>query len=632
MIGQALERLLPSLCTTKIAVAGDFCLDAYWHLDNEPAEVSVETGLPAQRVQAQRYSPGGAGNVVANLLALGVQEVRAIGVHGSDPFGPVMRALLADAGADVSGLHDLGPAWQTLVYAKPWSADGELPRIDFGTRGSVPDTAVSALLESITAAAAWAHVVVINQQVASCFAEPALVKSISAVIEAHPQALFVVDARNAAAAYANAILKVNVAEAAAMVDGQAAPGRAASDTYARELAEQIISRTGHPVFITRGERGIVAADHHGVHCVPGIEITRQIDPVGAGDTVVAAIAAVLASGGDVPTAAHIANIAASVTVRKIHTTGVVTARELTLAAERADHVYCPELADNPAQARYLPGTEIELIASMPADHQPIHVIFDHDGTLSTLRQGWEGVMEPMMIRAILGQRYKNADAEAFQRVRSAVRSFIDRTTGVQTLVQMQGLAEMVRRFEFVPEDEILDEHGYKEIYNAELLELLQRRLARLNAGHLDRTDFHVKNAIPFLRRLTEQGLTLYLASGTDREDVIEEAKILGFAEFFEDRIYGAVGDVRIEAKRVVLDRIFQENKLGAGNVVTFGDGPVEMRESRKRDAICVGVCSDEVRRYGFNPAKRSRLIRAGANILIPDFGDMNSILIFLGLR
>jgi rfaE bifunctional protein kinase chain/domain len=631
LLGRDLERLFTSFDSARITVVGDFCLDAYWQLTGDDSEMSIETGLPVRHVGPQRYSLGGAGNVVANLRALGVREVRAIGFYGRDPFGMAMLGLLVDLGVDVTGLADLGSSWQTLVYAKPYLDGSEQERIDFGSRGRLPDGAVRCMIESLTASAGWAHAVVINQQVAGCFAQSDLVASINAVIEAYPGTIFLVDDRDTAAAYTGAILKLNAGEAAAMVDRDAGTGGPFSDKQASQLAEQVMGRTGHPVFITRGNRGIVATDRDGVYEALGIEITQPVDPVGAGDTVVAAIAAVLAIGGDVSTAAFVANVAGSVTVRKIQTTGTVTAAELTFAAEHADYVYNTDLAENPAQARHLPGGEIELVDILPMDPRPTHVIFDHDGTLSTLRQGWEEVMEPMMVRAMLGPRYEDVDGAVYQRVRSTAQDFIDRTTGVQTLVQMQGLAEWVRRLGFVPEDEVLDEHAYKEIYNTHLLALVRGRLAKLSAGHLQREDFHVKNALPLLERLRQQGVMLYLASGTDRDDVVDEARALGFEEFFGDRIYGSVGDVTVEAKRLVLDRIIKENQIDGSSLVCFGDGPVEMRETRKRRGIAVGVCSDEKRRYGFNPAKRARLIRGGAAVLIPDFSDLESIFGLLGL-
>ena len=118
-----------------------------------------------------------------------------------------------------------------------------------------------------------------------------------------------------------------------------------------------------------------------------------------------------------------------------------------------------------------------------------------------------------------------------------------------------------------------------------------------------------------------------LASGTDQDDVVAEASAMGYAELFTGGIYGSIGDVHHDAKRVVLDRILRDlGPDGMAGLVTFGDGPVEMRESRKRGGYAVGVASDEIRRFGMNPAKRSRLIRAGADLVIPDFSQLDPLL------
>jgi phosphoglycolate phosphatase-like HAD superfamily hydrolase len=241
-------------------------------------------------------------------------------------------------------------------------------------------------------------------------------------------------------------------------------------------------------------------------------------------------------------------------------------------------------------------------------------------------------MEPMMLRAILGERFRTADEALYHRVEERVRRFIDQTTGVQTLVQMQGLRDMVREFGLVPPAQVLDEFGYKAIYNTTLLELVRERIARLQQGERAVEDFTLKNAVPFLRALRAAGITLFLASGTDQADVVAEATTLGYAELFENRIFGAVGDVKIEAKRDVLDKILREIGGDAGAVVTLGDGPVEVREARRRGSLAVGIASDEVRRFGLNLTKRARLIKAGAQVVIPDFSQMGAILRFLQVQ
>jgi hypothetical protein len=67
-------------------------------------------------------------------------------------------------------------------------------------------------------------------------------------------------------------------------------------------------------------------------------------------------------------------------------------------------------------------------------------------------------------------------------------------------------------------------------------------------------------------------------------------------------------------------------------MVAFGDGPVEIRESRKRGGLAVGIASDEVRRFGLNLSKRRRLIRAGADLVVPDFSQWQALLPMLGIE
>jgi beta-phosphoglucomutase-like phosphatase (HAD superfamily) len=141
----------------------------------------------------------------------------------------------------------------------------------------------------------------------------------------------------------------------------------------------------------------------------------------------------------------------------------------------------------------------------------------------------------------------------------------------------------------------------------------------------------IKGAMPFLRRLRERGVKLILAIGTDHQDVVSEAQALGYAELFDGGIFGAVGDIDREAKREVIRRILCDARLGETPLACFGDGPVELREAKKRGAMAIGIASDEVRRYGLNPEKRSRLIRAGADIVAPDFSQPEILMRVLGL-
>lgn len=627
-----LKQALSRVSEARVAVIGDFCLDAYWHLDTQgPAITSLETGLPIRFVRRQSYGLGGAGNVAANLIDLGVKHVHAIGMLGNDPWSGELMRLLRAREIDVSGMTPGDAQWQTTVYAKPYLGEQEENRIDFGAFNRMSEEAGNALVAVLEAAADQCDVIVINQQFQSGLAEPRFVEKLNRVIANHPKKRFIVDSRDAAALFRGAVLKLNASEAAKLVSHLGGAARTDALEVVRHNARKLADESEQPVFVTRGERGIVVADGRNVTEIPGIQIIEQTDPVGAGDTVVAALAAALGSGCDAVTAARLANIAASVTVKKLRTTGTATPAEILAVGSDPDYVYAPDLAENPRMARYVEGTEIELVRDLPSDIQIRHAIFDHDGTLSTLREGWEKIMEPMMVRAVLGPRYNDTSATVFDSVTRTVKDLIDKTTGIQTLVQMVQLARLVRESGFVPEEKILDEHGYKALFNEQLLAMVRQRVAKLERGEVEPKDFQIKNAHQLLRRLHERGVKLYLASGTDTADVVAEAKALGYADLFGGRIYGAVGKVDVEAKKWVIDRIIREHQLSGHEFVTFGDGPVEMRETHKRGGICVGVCSDEVRRFGFNPGKRARLIRGGAGLLVADFSQLDRLLKLLKL-
>ena len=254
------------------------------------------------------------------------------------------------------------------------------------------------------------------------------------------------------------------------------------------------------------------------------------------------------------------------------------------------------------------------------------MLFDHDGTLSTLREGWEQVMEPMMIRAILGEQHDRIDDRTYQRVVARVQGYIERSTGLPTLRQMQELVGLVRQFGFVPASQILDVHGYKALYNEALMRVVNDRLERIARGERSREDFIVKGAVEFLKALKARGLTLALASGTDQADVLREARHLGYADLFDGGIHGAVENLEHCSKRKVLEDVLAKFQASGEAVLVCGDGPVEMREARRRDAIALGVASDEVRRFGWNYVKRSRLIRAGADYLVPDWSQGHGLL------
>ena len=632
---EQLLQIIKDISAVKIAVLGDFCCDAYWFIDEAMSEISVETNQATRPVRQQRYSLGGAGNVTNNLAAIGIKEIRAFGVIGTDPFGAEMKRIMTATGIDPTNLLVQEEEWYTHTYAKPYIDDFELNRVDFGNYNVLSKETADRLIESLVRTVPEVDLVIINQQVPSGIHTEYFRKRLVEVINQFPKKNFIVDSRNYNDFYDGAIRKMNDTEAARLCGLDKKPDEVVLYSEVVASAKTLYEKFGKPLFITRGSKGSLTIDANGISEVPGLMIISKVDTVGAGDSYLAGAAGALAAGYPMQEAAQLGALVAGVTVQKLFQCGKATPEEILHIGENSDFIYHHELAEEIRMAKYMEDTEIEIVdqSILSKDIYPKYAIFDHDGTISTLREGWEEIMNPMMIKAILGKNWKDADDLLYHKVAVRVADFIDKTTGIQTLVQMQGLIALVREFGCVPEEEILDIFGYKKIYNDELLLMVNEREKKLKHGELALEDFTLKNAVPFLMRLYQAGVKLYLASGTDEEDVKNEAKALGYDYLFEGRIYGAVGDINKEAKKIVLDKILDSiGTTESGQIVTFGDGPVEIRETHKRNGITVGVASNEQRRYGLNAHKRTRLIKAGADIVISDFSQMDQLLELLGVN
>jgi rfaE bifunctional protein kinase chain/domain len=623
-----IEEIIEKIKDVNIILYGDFCLDAYWVLDPRGSEVSVETGLKALAAGNQKYSLGGASNVAANIAALNPKQIKIFGVAGNDIFAREMISQLKSIGIDTSGLVIQEGNFETYTFSKLILEGNEQPRIDFGTYNKRTKKTDDVILNNLRSNIKDADIIVINQQVPGSITNKEFINGINEIVNEYPEKIFIVDSRHYSAEFKNVSLKTNELEAAILNGINADLGDVFGVNDVKKFAAGLFKKHNKPCFISRGKYGILACDKDGVHEVPGLQFLKKLDTVGAGDTALSAISCALAAKINTDGAIEFANFAAGVTVQKLFQTGTANPDEILSLSSDPNYIYQPELASDIRSAKYWKDTEIELCynnTDFIEKGKIKHAVFDHDGTISVLREGWELVMEPMMIKSILGEEYKNVDEHLYNRVVNRVRDYIDKSTGIQTVQQMEGLIDLIQEFKVVPKDKILDKFGYKEIFNDALMEMVNKRVEKLNKKELDIQDFAVKGAIEFLNFLSEKGITLYLASGTDKDDVVTEAKAMGYAHLFNGGIYGAIGDISKFSKKMVMEKIIKDNNLQGTELMTFGDGPVEMRECRKVGGIAIGIASDEIRRHGLNIEKRTRLIKAGAHILIPDLSQRNHL-------
>jgi len=238
-------------------------------------------------------------------------------------------------------------------------------------------------------------------------------------------------------------------------------------------------------------------------------------------------------------------------------------------------------------------------------------LFDFDGTLSLIRTGWVDVMVPMMVEIMA--ELKTGESE--EDLRALVVDFVARLTGEQTIYQMIELTQQVKQRGGKP----LAPLQYKRMYHDRLMQKIQHRREDLRQGKVSSEQYLVPGARAFLESMRERGLKLYCASGTDQVYTLEEARLLEIEQYFDGRIYGALDDYKSFSKEILIRKMLSSMECRGENLVGFGDGYVEIKNVKDAGGVAVGVATDEPQCGVVNPWKRERLVKAGADFIVPNF-------------
>lgn len=326
MTASDITALFQRFSTIRVGVIGDFALDLYFTLQTQTGERSLETNRDVFWGSHPKASLGAAGNVVQNLMALGVSNCRVIGCVGNDLFGREMRHLLNALGVDTQHLYTVPAGWDTCLYTKPTLNGQEANRIDFGVANQLTDGLFAELITGLEEALAGLDVVVINQQFASPLLTEGRMAVLNELIARFPTIRFLADMRDVGTQVRGATLKVNTTELANFLQIHV-PESPDLDWCVRH-GNAFRERLGGPLLITRGPAGMLYLDRHETQMAEGLALDSELDTVGAGDTVVATWAACLGAGATPKQAVQIANLAAAVTVQKLNQTGTASLSEI----------------------------------------------------------------------------------------------------------------------------------------------------------------------------------------------------------------------------------------------------------------------------------------------------------------
>tara|TARA_Y100000588_G_scaffold395181_1_gene520914 strand:- start:8583 stop:9410 length:828 start_codon:yes stop_codon:yes gene_type:complete len=264
---------------------------------------------------------------------------------------------------------------------------------------------------------------------------------------------------------------------------------------------------------------------------------------------------------------------------------------------------------------------VEIVSSESDATRCSIALFDFDGTISLIRSGWTDVMVPMMVEILAGLGGDESEGE----LTTVVEEYVARLTGKQTIYQMIELARQISLRGGKP----LEPMMYKHMYLNRLDAHIKLRVEGLSAGTISPDELMVPGSRSLMQTLQKRGLSLYLASGTDESYLSREAELLQVDTYFDGHIYGAREDYKNFSKKILINRILCEGNFKGENFLAFGDGYVEIENVKEVGGCAVGVASDEPICLRVDPVKRQRLVRAGADWIIPNYNRLNELLSIL---
>lgn len=276
----------------------------------------------------------------------------------------------------------------------------------------------------------------------------------------------------------------------------------------------------------------------------------------------------------------------------------------------------------PAGTDHARWPSVELPEPLEPRPEIAHVLFDFDGTISLIRQGWPEVMVPMFVEVI-----PRLDGETEADVRRLALDDIMRLNGKQTIYQMIQLAGRITERGGRPREPLWYKHEYLRRLEAHIA----ARTLGLTRGEIPADDLLVHGVRPLLEHLHGLGLHLCLASGTDESAVKREANLLNVTRYFGPNMFGAQDDYQNFSKKLVIDRILAEHGITGRRLLSFGDGYVEIENTKQVGGLAVAVASDEANNGSgrVDAWKRERLLGVGADVVIPDYRDAVPLVEFL---
>lgn len=298
---------LPRFDKSRILVFGDVMLDSYWHGSTE--RVSAEAPIPVVDIQTVEDRLGGAANVALNVASLG-GSAGLVGAVGNDDSARVIRDKLSSAGIEdcLVSLSDRA----TITKFRIVSRKQQLVRADFESTSAL---AAQIFMPVLEASLERYDALVLSDYDKGVLAEP--LAAINFALKNNKPILVDPKFKDFSAYEGATLVKPNQKEFSVAVGGWQ------SDREMVEKAQLMMSNLGFgSMLITRGAQGMTLVQQNGQELHLPARSREVFDVSGAGDTVIATLAAALAAGESLQDAVQLCNIAAGIVVTKMGTASV----------------------------------------------------------------------------------------------------------------------------------------------------------------------------------------------------------------------------------------------------------------------------------------------------------------------
>lgn len=299
-----LTGVFSSIGSRRVMVVGDLMLDTY--TIGKARRISPEAPVAVIQVQREEHRPGGAGNVILNLVSLGA-DVVAVGRVGQDNAADLMRHVLDEEGVNIAGIVTQ-PGLKTPVKNRILAENQQIVRVDHETVTPITEALENEVIALLPGLMQGVDVVAISDYGKGFLSRNLLralidtAKSKGIPIISDPKG---VDFTKYSG---STVIKPNLGEAYAAAN-------LLPDAPLEQAASRILEiADADTLMVTRSEAGISLFHRNGTRDDFPVKIREIKDVTGAGDTVLAMLACAVANGLPITTAARLSNVAAGIAI------------------------------------------------------------------------------------------------------------------------------------------------------------------------------------------------------------------------------------------------------------------------------------------------------------------------------